>query len=137
MTKNVDVEQSTRAVFAMCLNVTRLIVHGSEYFYFNAMRNGDLKIIKYILSNNGCKPEFHRTSYYDNYERKRMIVRMPVDDLDNSDVGFKEAFKKMYDHRTEVTGLDIFYKEHSPKLFNLWSGAKKAKLINNIADRTR
>lgn len=138
MDRNIDVDQSVRAIFAMCSDVTRLVVHGYEYFYFNAKHKGYLRVIKYILSSNDCESEFHKTSYYDNYETKRLIVRMPVANLDKTAViGFKRAFNEMYSNKSDILGLDIFDKKHSSVLFSLWSGAKKARLINNIADRTR
>ena len=135
--QNLDIDQSVRAIFALCSDVSKLTVHGAPYFYFKPERRCDTKILKYIFKRNNISAEAHLTHYYTNNKSSDLVVRVPVSELEDCPQEFKKCLSTAYKDKTDFAGCGLFSLDSKPVLFSLWPAYKKQKFIYNIADRTR
>ena len=134
--KNVDLEQSVRAIFVLSEDVEYVKAQGTSYVYFKPIRTNDVNIIKYILQINGIKAELHRTHYYNNYNSRCLIVRVHVVDLgDNQE--FKMVFNSLYSEKQSLSYGYLLKRKRAPVLFGLWPSMIKARFINKMADQSR
>lgn len=133
--QELNVEQSVKAVFGLCSDVSRLTVHGVPYFYFNAKNPGDVHIIRYIFRKNNVAAQLHRTHYYNGFGGTTKIVRVHPYDL-NDNPEFKRVFEYVYNRKEEFF-CSCLPDRSGTNLFALWSRANKLKLIQNIAENVK
>ena len=128
--KKLDMEQSVRAIFVLCSDVSRLTVNGESYLYFKPERRSDAKIIKYIFKNNDIKSEKHLTHYYTTSNAVDLIVRVPISEMDFCSLTFKQYMDVAYKNKADFAGGKLVKSDRKPVLFGLWPASKKQKFIN-------
>jgi len=135
--KDLDVENSINAVFGLCADVSRVSVHGDVFFYLNPKTRDGLKVVKYILRQNGVKAELHWSRYYNAYGPKSLILRVPVYELvHGSTPNFGSLFEERYKNRYGTLGKIVLDKD-AVRFFRLFSASKKAMLVNQIIANTK
>lgn len=133
-------EQSARAIFALCSDVSKVDVKGRLYYYFDARNVSDLMIVRYILRKNGLSSaRFHKTRYYARSTSKELVVRALASDLDRAGISeFRMLFRKLYKDSSSVFVENKKLSDDNKRsCFVLWSASKKAAFINEIANKTR
>ena len=137
MNKKIDVEQSVRALFGLCKDITRLNARDGQYYYFCPKRDTDLSVIKYILSKNNVPAALHKTHYYGPYGKTRPVLRVHLYDMvDCKNTDFKSIFDKFYADKEEFQNMSLD-QDTKAKLFWLWNTKRKHRFIDVIADKTK
>lgn len=134
---NLGVNESVRALFALCSDVSRLTVRGNGFFYLKPKHNQNLKVMKYILNENGVKCGKHRSHYYTLCGSRDLILRVPVYEIAYcANPDFRNEFELMYQDRHNTLD-NCFVDKNSVRFFKLMSKSRKATLVKELILRTK